>query len=108
MKLTINEIGQKFKADMVTITKKEVVIASEDLLEFINSLTQVEDIAPPPPAALPEAPTAPDPGRSGGSAAADKRRRAAAAGGGGRSTILTGARGVQDGASTVRKTLLGQ
>ena len=63
--------------------------------------------APAPPPALPEAPTMPEPGKGAGTAAADKRRRRAAAGGG-RSTILTGPRGVQDGAATQAKTLLGQ
>ena len=63
--------------------------------------------APAPPAALPEAATMPEPGRSGGAAAADKKRRRAAAGAG-RSTILTGPRGVQDTGATAAKTLLGQ
>ena len=66
--------------------------------------------APVPPPRAPEAaqlPTAPV-GRGG--RAEDARRRRAAAGGeiDGRSTILTGARGVQDGAVTAQKTLLGQ
>lgn len=63
--------------------------------------------APPPPPRLPEAPTAPtDTGVS--QADQDRRRRAAAAGGSATSTILTGSRGVQDGAQTAQKTLLGQ
>ena len=64
--------------------------------------------APPPPPAVPEAPRAPDVGASQISADEDKRRRARASGQGGRSTILTSARGVQDGAATATKTLLGQ
>lgn len=63
--------------------------------------------APAPPAALPEAPTMPEPGKGAGSAAADKKRRRAAAGGG-RSTILTGPRGVADSNGAAGKTLLGQ
>lgn len=63
--------------------------------------------APAAPPRLPEAPTAPD--QTGVSQAdLDKRRRAAAAGGGTTSTILTGPRGVQNGAQTAQKTLLGQ
>lgn len=38
----------------------------------------------------------------------DAARRRRAAGGSSRSTILTGARGVTDGAATAQKTLLGQ
>lgn len=65
--------------------------------------------APPPPPAVPEAPHAPDASTSEGAGERDKRRRAAATGqSGGRSTILTGSRGVQDGAATATKTLLGQ
>lgn len=64
--------------------------------------------APPPPPQVPEAPRAPDTGTSE-AGAQDRRRRAAAAGQeGGRSTILTSARGVQNGAATATKTLLGQ
>jgi hypothetical protein len=65
--------------------------------------------APKPPPRTPEAaqlPTAPTIGRGG--AAVDTRRRRAATGADSRSTILTGARGVQDGAATSQKTLLGQ
>ena len=64
--------------------------------------------APPPPAQIPEAPRAPDisSSQAGG---ADKRRRAVSSGQArGRSTILTSARGVTDGAATATKTLLGQ
>jgi hypothetical protein len=63
--------------------------------------------APPPPARAPEAPRLPDAGapRAGDTEA---RRRRAAAGTSSTSTILTGARGVQDGAATATKTLLGQ
>lgn len=63
--------------------------------------------APTPPPLAPEAPRAPE-ARTGDTAADRDRRRRAAAGGGGRSTILTGARGVQDGGATAQKTLLGQ
>ena len=63
--------------------------------------------APTPPPVTPEAPVAPEP-VTGSQAERDKRRRAAAAGGSERSTILTGPRGVQDGAATAQKTLLGQ
>ena len=62
--------------------------------------------APAAPPRLPEAPTAPT--QTGTSQAdADKRRRAAAGGQSATSTILTGPRGVQDGAATAQKTLLG-
>lgn len=62
--------------------------------------------APAPAPVLPEAPVAPE--ASGlAQAEADRRRRAAAAGGGTTSTILTGSRGVQNGAQTAQKTLLG-
>lgn len=64
--------------------------------------------APPPPAAIPEAPRAPDIDASQAAGDADRRRRAKAAGTSDRSTILTGPQGVQDGAATVTKTLLGQ
>lgn len=64
--------------------------------------------APPPPPAVPEAPRAPDVASSETAQDRDRRRRAAATGTGGRSTILTGSRGVQDGAATATKTLLGQ
>jgi hypothetical protein len=63
--------------------------------------------APIPPPAVPEAPVAPDVSGAEGVSERDARRRRAAAGAG-RSTILTGARGVQDGAATAQKTLLGQ
>ena len=64
--------------------------------------------APAPPAAVPEAPVTPSPDTGASTADRDKRRRAAAAGGADRSTILTSARGVTDGAATAQKTLLGQ
>ena len=63
--------------------------------------------APAPPPAVPEAPVAPSPTTGEDTEARDRRRRAAAGGGSSRSTILTGARGVQDGAATAQKTLLG-
>lgn len=65
--------------------------------------------APVAPPALPQAPTLPEQ-RSGESVAdRDERRRRAASGeADGRSTILTGSRGVTDGAATAQKTLLGQ
>jgi len=63
--------------------------------------------APTPPPVAPEAPVAP--AVSGvDQAGADVRRRRAAAGGTERSTILTGARGVQNGGATTQATLLGQ
>lgn len=54
MKLTINDVNQKFKIDILTITSKECVIASEDLVAYISDLIQAappEEIetAPPPP-----------------------------------------------------------
>lgn len=64
--------------------------------------------APIPPAAIPETPRAPDVGSSELSGDEDRKRRARATGAGSRSTILTGSRGVQDGAATTTKTLLGQ
>lgn len=63
--------------------------------------------APTPPPTVPEAPRAPAVDTSEGAAVTDRRRRAAAAGQG-QSTILTGARGVQNGAATATKTLLGE
>lgn len=63
--------------------------------------------APTPPPQVPEAPQAPA-ARTTEGRGADEQRRRAAAGKGGRSTILTSARGVQDGAATAAKTLLGQ
>ncbi len=63
--------------------------------------------APTPPPQAPQAPTTPAPKEGGGTADRDKRRRATAAGGGA-GTILTGSRGVQNGAATAQKTLLGQ
>lgn len=63
--------------------------------------------APTPPPKVPEAPITPEVGVT--RVDQDMRRRRAAAGnGGGRSTILTSARGVQDGAAIAQKTLLGQ
>lgn len=67
--------------------------------------------APAPPPRTPEAAQAPEvpTQRVGGAGkTADERRRRAAAGDSGRSTILTSPRGVQDGAATAQKTLLGQ
>ena len=65
--------------------------------------------APDAPVPVPPAPTMPEE-RSGESTRdRDRRRRMAASGGeDGRSTILTSSRGVQDGAATAQKTLLGQ
>lgn len=63
--------------------------------------------APTPPPAVPEAPRAPIADTGEDTKATDRRRRAAAAGRS-RSTILTGSRGVQDGAATATKTLLGE
>lgn len=66
---------------------------------------------PPPPEKLPEAAVAPEtPTQAGGGsqAASDQSRRRRAQGQSARSTILTGSRGVQDGAGTATKTLLGQ
>jgi len=63
--------------------------------------------APTPPPAVPEAPRAPVISSRDG-AEADVRRRRAAAGTADRSTILTSARGVQDGGATAQKTLLGE
>ncbi len=62
--------------------------------------------APTPPPTLPEAPRAPEITNTS-TADIDKRRKAAA-GGQGRSTILTSARGVQEGGTTATKTLLGE
>lgn len=60
--------------------------------------------APKPPPMLPEAPRLADTSASAGSnAAQDTARRRRGAGG----TILTGSRGVTDGAATAQKTLLG-
>lgn len=64
--------------------------------------------APTPPPVAPEAPRAPDVATGETQAQRDLRRRRAATGGIDRSTILTGPRGVQDGAATAQKTLLGQ
>lgn len=66
--------------------------------------------APPPPPVTPEAPVSPEPRSAESVSERDARRRRAAAGEaeGGRSTILTSPRGVQDGAATAQKTLLGQ
>lgn len=61
--------------------------------------------APEPPARLPEAPRAPAPsGVAGADSDAARRRRAAGTTG----TILTGPRGIEDGATAAPKTLLGQ
>jgi hypothetical protein len=63
--------------------------------------------APPPPAALPQAPQTPAPPTGGTPEDADIRRRRAAAGESG--TILTGPRGIEGaGAATGAKTLLGR
>ena len=61
--------------------------------------------SPDTPAQIPEAPVTPDP-TSGGAADSDAARRRRAAGTTG--TILTGPRGITDGAATGPKTLLGQ
>lgn len=61
--------------------------------------------APAAPPKLPAAPTTPAGATPAGASDVDKRRRRAAAGGTG--TILTGARGIQDGAAGGPKTLLG-
>ena len=65
--------------------------------------------APPPAPKAPEAARAPEAATSTRDSATrtDAQRRRKAAGGGG-GTILTSARGVQDGAATAQKTLLGQ
>ena len=63
--------------------------------------------APAPAPRLPEAPRTPDP-TTADAMTTDERRRRAAAGQSGRSTILTSARGVTNGAQTAQKTLLGQ
>jgi len=59
-----------------------------------------------PPPNVPEAPRAPDVAASQSAGDRDKRRRGSATGEG-RSTILTSSRGVQNGAATTTKTLLG-
>ena len=64
--------------------------------------------APTPPPKAAEAPRLPDPSTALGATDSDKRRKALAGGESSRSTILTGSRGVQDGAATAQKTLLGQ
>lgn len=64
--------------------------------------------APPPPAAVPEAPRAPDGSNTGETAADRDKRRRLVASGQGNGTILTGPRGVTEGAETSTKTLLGQ
>lgn len=69
--------------------------------------------APTPPAALPAAPQTPvAPSMGAGVSSTDARRRAMAAGGGAGSTILTSARGIQEGSAGAgmagTKTLLGQ
>jgi len=63
--------------------------------------------APTPPPKLPDAPRVPDI-RARSKAKDDTQRRRAAAGESSNSTILTSTRGVQDGAMTAVKTLLGQ
>lgn len=62
--------------------------------------------APPPAAVLPEAPQTPTESARGGTGDTDRRRRAAM-GGNTSGTVLTSSRGVQDGATTATKTLLG-
>ncbi len=62
--------------------------------------------APTPPPSVPEAPRAPV--VQGEDTNARDRRRRAAASGQGQSTILTSSSGVQDGAATATKTLLGE
>lgn len=61
--------------------------------------------SPATPARIPEAPITPAP-TGGGAADSDAARRRRAAGTTG--TILTGPRGITDGAATGPKTLLGQ
>ncbi len=66
--------------------------------------------APTPPPRAPAAAQLPNlaEGRSSESVdIRDAKRRRAAGGSGGRSTILTGARGVQDNGAVAQKTLLG-
>jgi hypothetical protein len=64
--------------------------------------------APTPPAAVPEAPVAPEVRTGEGVRERDLRRRRAAAGGeASRSTILTSSRGVQDGGAVAQKPLFG-
>lgn len=63
--------------------------------------------APAPPPRAPEAAQLPVTPSVRAPREADARRRAAA-GGTGRGTILTSARGVQDGGATAQKTLLGE
>ena len=61
--------------------------------------------APAPPARIPEAPQTPEPSaRAGVTGDVARRRRAAGTTG----TILTGPRGIEGGAATGPKTLLGQ
>ena len=62
--------------------------------------------APPPPAALPEAPRTPAPSTGVKDTDKDKKRRAAAGAQEG-STILTGPRGITETGITAQKTLLG-
>lgn len=64
--------------------------------------------APAVPAQLPEAPRTPAPPARGGAVDADERRRRAAAGEGRAGSILTGPRGIQNGATTQAKSLLGE
>jgi len=72
----------------------------------VGPLAPSKPKAPPPPPKTPEAPQTPEAPTA--RAEGDMKRRRAAAGAGRTSTILTGARGVQDGAATSSKTLLGQ
>lgn len=64
--------------------------------------------APEPAPKLPEAPVTPKTDADSASMTADERRRRTAAGKSQTSSILTGPRGVTDGAQTATKTLLGQ
>lgn len=64
--------------------------------------------APPPPPKVPEAPRMPEGAEGTTASDADRRRRARAGGQSQGGTILTSAQGVQNGAATATKTLLGQ
>lgn len=64
--------------------------------------------APTPPPRAPEAAVAPQVATTPSRRTGDDESRRRRAGGTGAGTILTGSRGVQDGAATAPKTLLGQ
>ena len=61
--------------------------------------------APTPPPKIPEAPRTPEPSTVASRGGDEARRRRAA---GVTGTILTGPRGIEDGATAAPKTLLGQ